>query len=104
VEPCKPCLVAAPCVDVMGKSGTEECLVDCTYEGERKLYINPNQCIDCGACESACSQEAIFTDFKAIDGDAEFIADNLRLLAEPLESVPSRWAAAARAERPAAWA
>ncbi len=30
----------------------EECPVDCIYEGERKLYINPNECIDCGACET----------------------------------------------------
>ncbi|RFT23662.1 ferredoxin, partial [Bifidobacteriaceae bacterium GH022] len=30
-----------------------ECPVDCIYEGDRTLYINPNECVDCGACEPA---------------------------------------------------
>ena len=49
----------------MDKSCIEECPVDCIYEGDRKLYINPRECIDCGACEPACPEDAIFTDFKA---------------------------------------
>jgi NAD-dependent dihydropyrimidine dehydrogenase PreA subunit len=68
----------------MDKSCTAEWPVDCIYEGERKLYINPNECIDCGACEPACPEEAIFTDFRAPDEDAEFIADNARFFDEPL--------------------
>ena len=45
-----PYFIAAPCIDVMDKSCIEECPVDCIYEGDRKLYINPRECIDCGAC------------------------------------------------------
>ena len=39
------------CVDV--------CPVDCFYEGENMLAINPDECIDCGVCEPECPAEAI---------------------------------------------
>ena len=53
-------VIAEPCVDVLDKTCIEECPVDCIYEGDRKLYINPDECIDCGACEPLCPMEAIF--------------------------------------------
>ena len=34
--------------------------MDCIYEGERSLYIHPDECVDCGACEPVCPVEAIF--------------------------------------------
>ncbi|MEU0072896.1 ferredoxin [Streptomyces sp. NPDC006332] len=52
-------VIGAACVDIMDRSCVEECPVDCIYEGDRKLYINPTECIDCGACEIACPTEAI---------------------------------------------
>jgi NAD-dependent dihydropyrimidine dehydrogenase PreA subunit len=79
-----PYFIASPCIDVMDKSCMDECPVDCIYEGERKLYINPLECIDCGACEPACPQEAIFTDFRSPAGMAEFVEDNRRFFAETL--------------------
>jgi ferredoxin len=33
--------------------------VDCIYEGERMMYIHPDECVDCGACEPVCPVEAI---------------------------------------------
>jgi ferredoxin len=36
--------------------------VDCFYEGENFLVINPAECIDCGVCEPECPAEAIFPD------------------------------------------
>ncbi|MFD0309736.1 ferredoxin [Streptomyces sp. NPDC127119] len=42
----------------MDRSCAEERLVDCIYEGERKLDINPMEGIDCGAREVACPDEA----------------------------------------------
>ncbi|GID59392.1 ferredoxin [Actinoplanes couchii] len=33
--------------------------MDCIYEGERMLYVHPDECVDCGACEPACPVEAI---------------------------------------------
>jgi ferredoxin len=47
----------------------EVCPVDCFYEGENMLVINPDECIDCGVCEPECPVEAIVpdTDPKAED-------------------------------------
>lgn len=33
--------------------------MDCFYEGENMLIINPDECIDCGVCEPECPVEAI---------------------------------------------
>ena len=55
-----PYVIAQPCVDVKDKACVDECPVDCIYEGARSLYINPNECVDCGACEPVCPTEAIF--------------------------------------------
>ena len=52
-------VIAQPCVDVLDKACIEECPVDCIYEGERMLYIHPDECVDCGACEPACPAGAI---------------------------------------------
>ncbi len=53
-------VIALPCVDVKDKACIEECPVDCIYEGERMLYIHPDECVDCGACEPVCPVSAIF--------------------------------------------
>ena len=79
-----PYFIAAPCIDVMDKSCLEECPVDCIYEGGRKLYINPGECISCGACEPACPQEAIFVDIKPPADLAQFAPDNERFFTETL--------------------
>ncbi|MEO6955863.1 MAG: ferredoxin [Antricoccus sp.] len=71
-----PYVIAGPCIDIMDKSCIEECPVDCIYEGERKLYINPKECIDCGACEPVCPVEAISQDRRVEDEYEEFIEDN----------------------------
>ena len=53
-------VIAQPCVDVKDKACIDECPVDCIYEGNRMLYIHPDECVDCGACEPVCPVEAIF--------------------------------------------
>jgi len=53
-------VIAEPCVDLKDKACIEECPVDCIYEGARSLYIHPDECVDCGACEPVCPVEAIF--------------------------------------------
>lgn len=53
-------VIALPCVDLKDKACVEECPVDCIYEGDRMLYIHPDECVDCGACEPVCPSEAIF--------------------------------------------
>jgi NAD-dependent dihydropyrimidine dehydrogenase PreA subunit len=53
-------VITEACVDVKDKSCIEECPVDCIYEGDRMLYIHPDQCVDCGACEPVCPVESIY--------------------------------------------
>ena len=56
-------VITEPCIDILDKSCVDVCPVDCIYfdEGEdRQLYIHPEECIDCGACEPVCPVEAIF--------------------------------------------
>tara|TARA_B100000676_G_C17882027_1_gene734445 strand:- start:155 stop:496 length:342 start_codon:yes stop_codon:yes gene_type:complete len=40
----------------------EVCPVDCFYEGENMLVIDPEECIDCGVCEPECPIDAITAD------------------------------------------
>jgi len=72
-----PFVIADPCIDVTDKSCMEECPVDCIYEGARKLYINPFECIDCGACEPACPVEAITEDRHVEAGSEAFVDDSV---------------------------
>jgi len=55
-------VIAEPCVDHMDRACVEVCPVDCITSdpSDRKLYIDPQACIDCGSCETACPNEAIF--------------------------------------------
>ena len=53
-------IIALPCVDGKDRACVEECPVDCIYEGNRMLYIHPEECVDCGACEPVCPVEAIY--------------------------------------------
>ena len=52
--------ICEPCIDVKDRACVDECPVDCIYEGPRMLYIQPDECVDCGACEPACPVTAIF--------------------------------------------
>jgi len=52
--------ICEPCIDVKDRSCVDECPVDCIYEGGRMLYIQPDECVDCGACEPVCPVTAIF--------------------------------------------
>lgn len=53
-------VVADPCVKCKYTDCVAVCPVDCFYEGENSLAINPDECIDCGACEPECPTTAIF--------------------------------------------
>ncbi|MBE3556983.1 MAG: 4Fe-4S binding protein [Firmicutes bacterium] len=53
-------IIAEPCIGVKDKSCIDACPVACIYEGEDQCYINPDECIECGACEEVCPVTAIF--------------------------------------------
>jgi len=50
------------CVMCKHTDCVEVCPVDCFYEGENFLAINPDECIDCGVCEPECPVDAIKPD------------------------------------------
>jgi NAD-dependent dihydropyrimidine dehydrogenase PreA subunit len=61
-------VIAEPCIGVKDGACVDVCPVDCIhpaagepdYDQHEQLYINPDECIDCGACEPACPVTAIF--------------------------------------------
>jgi ferredoxin len=55
-------VVTDNCIKCKYMDCVEVCPVDCFYEGENMLVINPDECIDCGVCEPECPAEAIFAD------------------------------------------
>ena len=78
-----PYAVTEACVDVKDRSCVRECPVDCIYEGDRQMYIHPDECIDCGACEAVCPVEAIVFD-EDVTPELVAQADRGRQLLVPL--------------------
>src|SRR5262249_36166475 len=54
------CVVTEPCHDCKYTDCVTVCPVDCFYQDEMMLYIDPLECIDCGACIPECPVAAIF--------------------------------------------
>ncbi len=77
-------VIGEPCVDVLDRACVEECPVDCIYEGERMLYIHPDECVDCGACEPVCPVEAIYYEDDLPEQWRMYAAENVKFFAEPL--------------------
>src|SRR5712692_813743 len=65
-------VITQPCIGVKDASCVDVCPVDCIhpttgeagFEEAEMLYINPDECIDCGACEPACPVTAIFEEWQ----------------------------------------
>ena len=55
-------IVKDECIKCKLTDCVEVCPVDCFYEGENMLVINPDECIDCGVCEPECPIDAIVSD------------------------------------------
>jgi Fe-S-cluster-containing hydrogenase component 2 len=79
-----PYVIGADCVDIQDRSCVETCPVDAIYEGARKLYINPEECIDCGACEPACPVDAVFWARDADDAQTPHVDDAMAFFYAPL--------------------
>ncbi|HET9232838.1 MAG TPA: ferredoxin family protein [Candidatus Eisenbacteria bacterium] len=72
-------IIGQPCIGTKDTSCVDVCPVDCIHprkdeEGfaeAEMLYIDPAECIDCGACEPACPVAAIGPDDAPIEGVSE---------------------------------
>jgi ferredoxin len=73
-----PFVITEPCVNVKDKACVGVCPVDCIYEfdGENQLYIHPDECIECGACQPVCPVNAIFMDGEVPAGQESYIQLN----------------------------
>ena len=69
-----PYVVKDACVKCKYMDCVEVCPVDCFYEGENMLVIDPDECIDCGVCEPECPTDAIKADTE--DDSAKWIELN----------------------------
>ena len=78
--------ITDPCIDTKDKSCVEVCPVDCIHldeEKDRMLYIDPDECIDCGACEPVCPVTAIFAEDDVPAAQAEYTALNAQWYKDP---------------------
>ena len=83
-------IITETCIGSLDKSCVDVCPVDCIHfeEGvDRMLYINPDECIDCGACEPACPVKAIYPE--------DAVPENL----EPYIKINTTWFTDADAAR-----
>jgi ferredoxin len=61
-------IITEPCIGTKDTACVDACPVDCIhprddedeFESEEQLYIDPEECIDCGACVPECPVEAIY--------------------------------------------
>ena len=79
-------IIAEPCIDIKDRSCVDVCPVDCIHEFGRILIIDPEECIDCGACEPECPVEAIFPEDALPEKWEPFVAINAAMN-ESLEKV-----------------
>jgi NAD-dependent dihydropyrimidine dehydrogenase PreA subunit len=69
-------IIGRACIDVKDKSCQSVCPVDCIHEAGRMLVIDPEECIDCGACEPECPVEAILPEDAIPDDWQPFVPIN----------------------------
>jgi ferredoxin len=80
-------VIAEPCIDLKDKTCIDVCPVDCIYEAERMLVIDPGECIDCGACEPECPVEAIYPEDALPETWLPFVSINAAWVSGGAEAV-----------------
>ena len=72
-------IITSTCIDVLDTACVEVCPVDCIHYDkgtDRMLYIDPDECIDCAACEPVCPVTAIFEHDSVPASEKEYIQLN----------------------------
>jgi ferredoxin len=72
-------VVTEACINCKHTDCVEVCPVDAFHEGPNFLVIDPNVCIDCGACVAECPVEAIYAEDDVPDDQQQFKALNAEL-------------------------
>ena len=71
-----PHVVTSTCVDHKYQECVAVCPVEAFRELDTYLVIDPDECIDCGACIPECPVEAIFPDTEVPEGEEAWIDRN----------------------------
>ena len=77
-------IIGSPCIGTKDTACVDACPVDCIhpkkdeegFEESEMLFIHPEECIDCGACEPACPVTAIWPEDNVPDEEQKYIATN----------------------------
>lgn len=77
-------IITEPCIGTKDTACVDACPVDCIhpradeegFEAATQLYIDPEECIDCGACVPECPVEAIFPEDEVPEEWASYIPIN----------------------------
>ena len=79
-------IITEPCINTKDTACVDSCPVDCIhprkeeeeFEEEAQLYIDPEECIDCGACVPECPVEAIFPEDEVPEEWQKYIEINYK--------------------------
>jgi ferredoxin len=71
-------VITEPCIGVKDASCVDVCPVDCIHatDDDAMYFIDPDECIDCGACEPECPVTAIFAEDAVPDDQQKYIQIN----------------------------
>lgn len=72
-------IIGKRCIGEKDGACIDSCPIDdCIVEGQESMYINPETCIDCGACLPACPVEAIYDSEEdaIMNGELKAVQDN----------------------------
>jgi len=77
-------VITERCIGVKDASCVDVCPVDCIHstEADEQYYIDPDQCIDCAACETVCPVSAIFFEEDVPADQRPFIEKNRAYFAQ----------------------
>lgn len=79
-------IICEPCIGTKDTACVDACPVDCihprsdeeAFESEQQLFIDPEECIDCGACVPECPVEAIFPEDEVPEQWSNYIEINYK--------------------------
>jgi ferredoxin len=72
-------VVTAPCFGCKYTDCVVVCPCECFHEGEKMLYIDPEECIDCDACVSECPVQAIYPEWDVPEPWKDFVGLNAEM-------------------------